>query len=85
MLQQLLPFTVLKPSRQLPLRQARHKLQQLLPFTVLKRNYNDLLLLRVHYKLQQLLPFTVLKLQMKPEIGIIFNSSSCNSSYRLRY
>ena len=71
MLQQLLPFTVLKPWKNCKIRQSHALLlQQLLPFTVLKRPRFRLGVL-LHTKLQQLLPFTVLKLFHDREENII--------------
>ena len=63
MLQQYLPFTVLKPFG---MRSSRRlmmlvKLQQYLPFTVLKRNQQIQCMLGILRQLQQYLPFTVLK------------------------
>ena len=68
-LQQLLPFTVLKPSDKDITECCLHSLQQLLPFTVLK------LYCAAHHghrrvSLQQLLPFTVLKLTMKRLLSV---------------
>ena len=62
MLQQYLPFTVLKHIAMEDVRNAKIELQQYLPFTVLKPclRYNPLGFHILH-KLQQYLPFTVLK------------------------
>ena len=60
MLQQLLPFTVLKLLLTVWKGQFNYELQQLLPFTVLKLQIFLLNLYRFT-GLQQLLPFTVLK------------------------
>ena len=81
MLQQYLPFTVLKHwASNL---ETNLTLQQYLPFTVLKHH------LRYFYgydllSLQQYLPFTVLKLK---SITFLANASQdrYNSTYRLRY
>ena len=83
LLQQYLPFTVLKhPDTFKKQSGDSDALQQYLPFTVLKL----LVCQELHhlvYALQQYLPFTVLKL-VKPfsSFMIIFG---CNSTYRLRY
>ena len=65
MLQQYLPFTVLKPMEYLlDIHIIHKKLQQYLSFTVLKRNLalRDPITIDVD-SLQQYLPFTVLKLR----------------------
>ena len=83
MLQQSLPFTVLKPRRPSPSRALLfNSLQQSLPFTVLKLNKaSDASLRRT--ALQQSLPFTVLKLS---QIAVVrLAPGRCNSPYRLRY
>ena len=61
-LQQLLPFTVLKPSEENFVEAVINALQQLLPFTVLKRHITAVCVYDLEAMLQQLLPFTVLKL-----------------------
>ena len=62
MLQQYLPFTVLKPQEISPRRgNFRSQLQQYLPFTVLKLWNLSCLLKSNGCRLQQYLPFTVLK------------------------
>ena len=87
MLQQYLPFTVLK--RNLSTYYKRRtccttlRLQQYLPFTVLKLYMMLIDEGRDVGKLQQYLPFTVLKLILFMSIEIILES--CNSTYRLRY
>ena len=60
-LQQLLPFTVLKPVFTAEPPMIVIALQQLLPFTVLKLDKYTFWQISKHVKLQQLLPFTVLK------------------------
>ena len=60
LLQQHLPFTVLKPYSYGGLLLPLVQLQQHLPFTVLKLT-SPPLFKRTEYKLQQHLPFTVLK------------------------
>ena len=63
MLQQCLPFTVLKPKGILADDEVLVALQQCLPFTVLKHSIGVLLSdASTTFKLQQCLPFTVLKL-----------------------
>ena len=62
MLQQYLPFTVLKLLRIHSVAVTAGKLQQCLPFTVLKLTSNSHVVLTLDIMLQQCLPFTVLKL-----------------------
>ena len=59
-LQQYLPFTVLKQLKR-QYRWISLKLQQYLPFTVLKRHLMTIKQLQALGELQQYLPFTVLK------------------------
>ena len=67
MLQQHLPFTVLKLSKSTPeVKISNSGLQQHLPFTVLKLFEKIFLRFDIQQKLQQHLPFTVLKLSFKP-------------------
>ena len=60
MLQQYLPFTVLKLKNADFRYDSGFGLQQYLPFTVLKHDYNEVQKLLIG-ELQQYLPFTVLK------------------------
>ena len=83
LLQQYLPFTVLKLLRHLFQRLDVGGLQQYLPFTVLK-HAADQLELSFARQLQQYLPFTVLKL-VRAMASRTDNHRGCNSTYRLRY
>ena len=84
MLQQCLPFTVLKHMQEssswiLDI----ILLQQCLPFTVLKQ-FAERSAKRFNMSaLQQYLPFTVLKRALV--VWLNFITISCNSAYRLRY
>ena len=62
MLQQYLPFTVLKHLKEAGVKINTDKLQQYLPFTVLKPNGEISFNIFKIIQLQQYLPFTVLKL-----------------------
>ena len=84
MLQQYLPFTVLKPSYLSRLDATGLKLQQYLPFTVLKPSFY-FYSFNFFKALQQYLPFTVLKhINSFWHIRTI-RLNGCNSTYRLRY
>ena len=84
LLQQYLPFTVLKPFK-IFRRNFKFNalLQQYLPFTVLKPNNVPQSTDKSNSKLQQYLPFTVLKHRnYNTQTKWIW---SCNSTYRSRY
>ena len=69
LLQQCLPFTVLKQRNITSFFVYRYTmLQQCLPFTVLKLFFANFFQLRFRSRLQQCLPFTVLKLNMLTNI-----------------
>ena len=74
LLQQYLPFTVLKHAMVLGTLFAFDVLQQYLPFTVLKQFIVGFVLVYYCSRLQQYLPFTVLKLGIREnaffEIGV---------------
>ena len=82
LLQQYLPFTVLKLCTRYWSSPCDSQLQQYLPFTVLKLKSIDNLYLIIG-GLQQYLPFTVLK-HNRCRYSVT-NIVSCNSTYRLRY
>ena len=83
-LQQSLPFTVLKPEALVASKQAGVQLVA----TVLTVYGIETASLRrtasIFSSLQQSLPFTVLKLNFNV-ISLRSNSNRCNSPYRLRY
>ena len=72
MLQQCLPFTVLKPEQAAKVIHHNYmELQQCLPFTVLKPE-GTILIRSDQVQLQQCLPFTVLKLKILLGLKIRF-------------
>ena len=81
LLEQCLPFTVLKPTNTLTNSFAQLQLEQCLPFTVLK--LNKFLYFDVVLELEQCLPFTVLKqMELTTKVPV---EHGWNSAYRLRY
>ena len=82
MLQQYLPFTVLKLAISNVHSRNEWGLQQYLPFTVLKHSISFINSNKTTW-LQQYLPFTVLKPYFCS--FFILRWSCCNSTYRLRY